>query len=107
MYRNLLILLFIGERNRFANKMKALNRLKAKLVTIMEKQRISRVQDINRGAIVDLWSQETRRYVFSPTKLVQDVKTGIQLPDLTFILNGNIEPLIAAHISNRRSCDAM
>ncbi|XP_027065808.1 peptide chain release factor PrfB3, chloroplastic-like isoform X1 [Coffea arabica] len=95
-----------GERSQFANKMKALNRLKAKLLIVLENQRISKVEDIDRSAIVDLWCQETtRRYVFYPAKLVQDVKTGIQLPDLTSVLNGNIEPLIVAHINNRRSCN--
>ncbi|KAL3533687.1 hypothetical protein ACH5RR_007208 [Cinchona calisaya] len=94
-----------GERSRFANKMKALNRLKAKLLTIMENQRISKLEEINTNAIIDLWNQETRRYVFSPSKLVQDVKTGVQLTDLISVLNGNIEPLIGAHISSRRSCD--
>ena len=105
-HRHWQILFFLGERSQFANKMKALNRLKAKLLIVLENQRISKVEDIDRSAIVDLWCQETtRRYVFYPAKLVQDVKTGIQLPDLTSVLNGNIEPLIVAHINNRRSCN--
>ncbi|KAI5682772.1 hypothetical protein M9H77_04000 [Catharanthus roseus] len=94
-----------GERSRFANKMKALNRLKAKLLTILGNQEISRLSSsINRSAVVDIQqNQEARKYVFYPDKLVQDVKTGVQLPDLNAVLNGNIEPLINAHIGMRQA----
>lgn len=46
--------------------------------------------------------QETRRYVFYPNKLVQDIKTGVEMPGLDAILNGSIEPLLDAHISMRQ-----
>lgn len=94
-----------GERSQFANKMKALNRLKAKLVVIAMEQGIPEVGDIKKEAIADMWKQETRRYVFHPNNLVQDVKTGIQLPDLNSVLDGNIEPLIGANISMREASD--
>jgi protein subunit release factor A len=87
--------------------MKALNRLKAKLLTILRNQGISRLSGINRSAIFDIWNQETRRYALYPNKLVQDVNTGFQLPDLNAVLNGNIEPVINAHISMRRAHDAI
>ncbi|PIA48279.1 hypothetical protein AQUCO_01400697v1 [Aquilegia coerulea] len=90
-----------GERNRFANQTKALNRLKAKLLVIAVEQGVSDVKNIKTDAILDILRQETRRYIFHPYKLVHDVKTGIQLPDLNSILDGNIEPVIGAHISTR------
>jgi protein subunit release factor B len=99
--QQVLSILFAGERNHFANKIKALNRLKAKLLVIAREQKVSSVSSIKRDAIVDLWQTETRRYVSHPYKLVQDVKTGIQLPDLNSVLDGNIEPLIEAHINIR------
>ncbi|RVW36029.1 Peptide chain release factor PrfB3, chloroplastic [Vitis vinifera] len=94
-----------GERSHFANKMRALNRLKAKLVVTAMEQGIPEVGGIKREAIADMWKQETRRYVFHPNKLVQDVKTDIQLPDLNSVLDGNIEPLIGANISMRQASD--
>ncbi|KAK0597897.1 hypothetical protein LWI29_029609 [Acer saccharum] len=63
-----------GERNRFTNKMKALNRLKAKLLVLAREQLVSSVSCIKRDAIVDVWQKETRRYISHPYKLVQDVK---------------------------------
>lgn len=94
-----------GERSRFANKMKALNRLKAKLLTIPRNQGSSTLSSINRSAVEDTQEQgqETRRYVFYPNKLVQDLKTGVEMPDLDAVLNGSIEPLLNAHIAMRQS----
>ncbi|KAG9459180.1 hypothetical protein H6P81_003688 [Aristolochia fimbriata] len=98
-----------GERNRFANKMKAMNRLKAKLLVAAAQQSVFDVKKLKRPAITDVINVETRRYIFQPYKLVHDVKTGIQLPDLTSILDGNLEPLIGVDwpweepIGNRRA----
>ncbi|KAI3874728.1 hypothetical protein MKX03_023318 [Papaver bracteatum] len=93
------------ERSHFGNKIKALNRLKAKLLVIATEQRVSSLKNIKRESVSDILSQEARRYVFHPYKLVQDVKTGIQLPDLNSVLDGNIEPLIGANISFRQTSD--
>ncbi|PHT71419.1 Peptide chain release factor PrfB3, chloroplastic [Capsicum annuum] len=91
-----------GERSRFANKLKALNRLKAKLLIVMREQGVSNLASIRSGDISSSWNQVTRRYVFHPNKLVEDMKTGVKLADLTAVLNGKIEPFIGAHINSRR-----
>ncbi|XP_057424452.1 peptide chain release factor PrfB3, chloroplastic [Lotus japonicus] len=93
-----------GERSNFANKMKALNRLKAKLQTIAREQGVATVNSIRKDKIVNLWQEETRRYVSHTYKLVHDVKTGIEMPDLNSVLDGNIGPLISAHINSREPC---
>lgn len=97
------MLYFVGERNQFANKIKALNRLKAKLLVIMGDQGISDIRNIDKNGIIDIWDIQARRYIFHPHKLVLDVKTGIQVPDLNSVLDGNIEPLIAANINIRQT----
>ena len=90
-----------GERSQFANKMKALNRLKAKLQVIAIEQGVGSINGIAKDKIVNLWEEKTRRYVCHPYKLVHDVKTGIEMSDLNTVLDGNIGPLIAAHINTR------
>ncbi|KAJ9184909.1 hypothetical protein P3X46_004594 [Hevea brasiliensis] len=92
-----------SERSHFANKIKALNRLKAKLLVIAEEQNVSDISSIKKDTIMDMCHKETRRYVSHPYKLVQDVKTGIKLPDLNSILDGYIEPLVEAHIKMRHT----
>jgi len=93
---------FSGERSHFANKMKALNRLKAKLLMLAMEQGVTDIDKIKSGSSTTLWKHEARRYMFRPHKLVQDVRTGVHLPDLNSVLNGNIEPLIRAHITLRQ-----
>ena len=84
--------------------MKALNRLKAKLKVIAREQSVSGISGIRKDTIINLWQEETRRYVCHPYKLVHDVKTGVEVPDLNSVLEGNIGSLIAAHINIRNSC---
>ncbi|KAL3585273.1 hypothetical protein D5086_012140 [Populus alba] len=52
-----------GERSLFANKVKAHNRLKAKLLVIAEEQKVCDVSSIRRADIVDVWQKETRSSV--------------------------------------------
>ncbi|XP_047316718.1 peptide chain release factor PrfB3, chloroplastic isoform X2 [Impatiens glandulifera] len=92
-----------GERSCFANKMKAINRLKAKLLVIMRGLGLSDVKSVERNAIGGVWEEQARRYVFHPNKIVQDVKTGTQLNDLNFVLDGNFEHFIAASINCRQT----
>ncbi|GER25818.1 peptide chain release factor [Striga asiatica] len=92
-----------GERSRFANKLKALNRLKAKLLVVMLDQGISSVENIKKVASIDRWSQITRKYVFRPNNMVHDLKSGVQFSDVNAVLNGNIDSLIAGHIHCRQS----
>lgn len=92
-----------GERSRFANKIKALNRLKAKLLVLLRDQGISSVENIKKGGGTDQWSRETRKYFFQPTKIVHDLRSGARFPDVNAVLNGNLDPLIAAHINSRQS----
>jgi len=81
--------------------MKALNRLKAKLLVTTKEQGVASIKSIQKENIVNLWQEEIRRYVSHPHKLVHDVKTGVEVPDLNYVLEGNIGPLIAAHINSR------
>lgn len=76
--------------------------MKAKLLVLLRNQGLTDLKSIEKGAILDVWStQETRRYVFQPKKMVHDLKSGVQVPQLQAILNGNIDSLIAAYINSR------
>ncbi|KAL9232611.1 hypothetical protein vseg_007702 [Gypsophila vaccaria] len=96
-----------GERNKFTNQVKALNRLKAKLLVIMSQQGVADVSSITRDAIVDIWKQDTRLYNLQPNKVVEDMKTGVQLPDSNSVLNGNIDLLIGAHVNLRHTAHSL
>ncbi|KAI3694501.1 hypothetical protein L1987_77466 [Smallanthus sonchifolius] len=60
-YRYVFIKNGVGERNQFSNKMKALNRLKAKLLVVSKDQGVSNITNIKKDTVIDHWQQETGR----------------------------------------------
>ncbi|PKA66993.1 hypothetical protein AXF42_Ash004484 [Apostasia shenzhenica] len=90
-----------GERSQFANKMKALNRLKSKLLVMTMEEGVdpNRMKD---DSALNKSAHEVRRYMFRPHKSVHDLKTGVILHKLNSVLDGNIEPFLRSHINLRR-----
>ncbi|KAL3753355.1 hypothetical protein ACJRO7_000707 [Eucalyptus globulus] len=88
----------LGERSIFANKIKALNRLKAKLLIAARDVGVPGINGFKKENVFDVWGDKVRRYVLYPRKHVKDVRSGVEMPDLYSVLDGNIEPLIGAHI---------
>ncbi|KAJ8747892.1 hypothetical protein K2173_012782 [Erythroxylum novogranatense] len=86
------------ERTQLANKIKALSRLKAKLLVIAEEQRASEIKEIRGDAVKAEWGQQIRNYVFHPYKLVKDVRTGHETSDITSVMDGELEPFIKAYL---------
>ncbi|XP_039119434.1 peptide chain release factor PrfB1, chloroplastic isoform X1 [Dioscorea cayenensis subsp. rotundata] len=86
------------ERSQLANKIKALSRLKAKLLVIAEEQRASEIKQIRGDAVKAEWGQQIRNYVFHPYKLVKDVRTGHETSDIASVMDGNLESFIKAYL---------
>ncbi|KAL5566694.1 hypothetical protein UlMin_029858 [Ulmus minor] len=86
------------ERSQLANKIKALSRLKAKLLVIALEQRASEIKQIRGDVVKAEWGQQIRNYVFHPYKLVKDVRTGIETSDIGSVMDGELEPFIKAYL---------
>ncbi|CAL8167023.1 unnamed protein product [Prunus armeniaca] len=91
------------ERSQLANKIKALSRLKAKLLVIAEEQRASEIKQIRGDVVKAEWGQQIRNYVFHPYKLVKDVRTGYETSDITCVMDGDLEPYIKAYLKHKYS----
>ncbi|XP_042473282.1 peptide chain release factor PrfB1, chloroplastic-like isoform X1 [Zingiber officinale] len=89
------------ERTQLANKIKALARLKAKLLVIAEEQRASEIKQIRGDAVKAEWGQQIRNYVFHPYKLVKDVRTGHETSDISSVMDGELEPFIKAYLKHK------
>ncbi|KAL5703298.1 Peptide chain release factor PrfB1 [Ranunculus cassubicifolius] len=74
--------------------MRALNRLKAKLLVIALEQRASEIKQIRGDIVKAEWGQQIRNYVFHPYKLVKDVRTGMETSDITSVMDGELEDFI-------------
>lgn len=86
------------ERSQMANKIKALSRLKAKLLIIAEEQRASEIKQIKGDAVKADFGQQIRNYVFHPYKLVKDVRTGHETSDITSVMDGELDPFIKSYL---------
>ncbi|KAI5649008.1 hypothetical protein M9H77_35013 [Catharanthus roseus] len=91
------------ERTQLANKIKALSRLKAKLLVIAEEQRASEIKQIRGDAVKAEWGQQIRNYVFHPYKLVKDVRTGHETSDISSVMDGELEPFIKSYLKYKYS----
>ncbi|KAG0503115.1 hypothetical protein HPP92_003187 [Vanilla planifolia] len=91
------------ERSQLANKIKALSRLKAKLLVIAEEQRATEIKQIRGDVVKAEWGQQIRNYVFHPYKLVKDVRTGFETSDVTAVMDGDLEPFIKAYLKYKYS----
>ncbi|KAJ6987397.1 peptide chain release factor PrfB1 [Populus alba x Populus x berolinensis] len=91
------------ERSQLSNKIKALSRLKAKLLVIAEEQRASEIKQIRGDAVKAEWGQQIRNYVFHPYKLVKDVRTGHETSDIASVMDGELDPFIRAYLKLKYS----
>lgn len=86
------------ERSQLANKIKAMSRLKAKLLVIAVEQRASEIKQIRGDVVKAEWGQQIRNYVFHPYKLVKDVRTGHETSDVASVMDGELQPFIKAYL---------
>ncbi|KAK4380894.1 Peptide chain release factor PrfB1, chloroplastic [Sesamum angolense] len=91
------------ERSQLANKIKAMSRLKAKLLVIAVEQRASEIKQIKGDAVKAEWGQQIRNYVFHPYKLVKDVRTGHETSDIASVMDGELDPFIKAYLKYKYS----
>ncbi|KAK1319163.1 hypothetical protein QJS10_CPB04g01935 [Acorus calamus] len=91
------------ERSQLANKIRALSRLKAKLLVIAEEQRASEIKQIRGDVVKAEWGQQIRNYVFHPYKLVKDVRTAHETSDIVSVMDGELEPFIKAYLKQKYS----
>lgn len=97
---------FAEERSQLANKIKALRRLKAKLLVIAEEQRASEIKQIRGDTVKAEWGQQIRNYVFHPYKLVKDVRTTCETSDISGVMDGELDPFIKAYLQYKLSAAA-
>jgi peptide chain release factor 2 len=90
------------ERSQLLNKNKAISMIKAKLLVIAGEQRVAKLAEIKGEAIDAGWGAQIRNYVLHPYKLAKDVRTGYETPDVTAVLDGDLDNFIEAMLRARQ-----
>ena len=87
-----------NERSQQQNKEQALKILQSKL-KILEEEKIRQEKLKIRGEFHSAeWGNQIRSYVLHPYKLVKDHRTGVESSDPEEVLNGNLDPFVAAFL---------
>jgi peptide chain release factor 2 len=87
-----------NERSQLQNKATALRLLEAKLAARERQARAARL-DALRGEQREVsWGSQIRSYVLHPYQLVKDHRTGEETGNTAAVLDGDIDPFIAAYL---------
>ncbi|MFN7065154.1 MAG: peptide chain release factor 2 [Aquificaceae bacterium] len=86
------------ERSQLQNRLKALELLKARLYQL-ELQRLEERKKALEGEKTDIgWGYQIRSYVFQPYQLVKDLRTGLEIGNVSAVLDGDIDPFIEEYL---------
>jgi peptide chain release factor 2 len=94
-----------NERSQLQNKAVATRILKARLAEKARRERVQKLEDI-RGQRMDIeFGSQIRSYVLQPYRLVKDHRTNQEVGNVDAVLDGEIEPFIAAELHRRATQD--
>ena len=91
-----------NERSQLQNKEVAMKVLAARLVEKAEREAEEKLAKIRGEQRLIEWGSQIRSYVFQPYTLVKDHRSGVGVPDVQRVMDGDIEPLSAGYLRWRR-----
>ncbi|MEM8785908.1 MAG: peptide chain release factor 2 [Pseudomonadota bacterium] len=90
-----------NERSQHKNRATAMNMLKARLYEV-ELQKREEAANAQADAKTDIgWGHQIRSYVLQPYQLVKDLRTNVEHTNPPAVLDGDIDPFLAAALAAR------
>ncbi len=95
-----------SDRSQHKNRSQAWDMLRARLYEkeLQEREAAAQEQADNKSEIG--WGHQIRSYVLQPYQMVKDLRTGVETSDTSGVLDGKLDPFMAAALSARVSADA-
>jgi peptide chain release factor 2 len=96
-----------NQRSQHKNKAEAMNQLKARLYEreLAEREAIANATNATKTDIG--WGHQIRSYVLQPYQLVKDLRTGVTSTAPDDVLDGALDPFMAAALSQRVTGEAV
>ncbi len=89
-----------NERSQLQNKETAMTILRSRLAQLQLEQHAERLSDLKGPNEQAAWGNQIRSYVLHPYKQVKDLRTRHESSDPDAVLDGNLEPFIAAYLEH-------
>src|SRR6195952_1338729 len=90
-----------NQRSQHKNKAEAMKQLKARLYEEELRKREAEANAVNATKTDIGWDHQIRSYVLQPYKLVKDLRTGVTSTAPDDVLDGALDPFMAAALSQR------
>jgi peptide chain release factor 2 len=93
------------ERSQIQNKERAMEILSAKLVMLMEKQRLDTIENLKEEKTSMAFGSQDRSFTLHPYTLVKDHRTLVETSNVEAVLDGDLEEFINAGVLYKAKCD--
>ncbi len=87
-----------NERSQIQNRETAMRMLKSKLAEKRESERLAEVSDIKGEMKKIEWGSQIRSYVFHPYSMVKDHRTGVEVGNVSAVMDGDIDEFINTYL---------
>jgi peptide chain release factor 2 len=91
-----------NERSQLQNRNRAMQILKARLAEHSRKAHDQEIASIRGDQTEAGWGRQIRSYVLQPYQLVKDLRTDVEIGNISGVLDGAIDPLIDGYLQWRR-----
>ncbi len=100
-----------SEKSQHQNRDIAMKALRARLYDIEMKKKTQAIQDAHDAKSDAGWGHQIRSYVLQPYQMVKDLRTGVETSDSQGVLDGKLDPFMAAalalEVSGKSRAEAM
>lgn len=87
-----------NERSQIQNRETAMRMLKSKLAEKRESERLAEVSQIKGDMKKIEWGSQIRSYVFHPYSMAKDHRTGVEVGNVSAVMDGDIDDFINAYL---------
>ncbi len=90
-----------SQRSQHKNRAAAMKMLKARLYELELRKREEKAQAEQAAKTEIGWGHQIRSYVLQPYQMVKDLRTGVESPTPQNVLDGDLDPFLAAALAAR------
>jgi len=94
-----------NERSQLQNKQSAMKVLRSRLYEIQMQEKAEELSKITGEKKEIAWGRQIRSYVMQPYQMVKDHRTGMEVGNVTAVLDGKIDGFIQAYLKYGRSAE--